>query len=185
MKITLAMKDDWQGNAGDPVIGQGDNQDTYHDFHQLPARLHDPFFLLPPLPKRKRQSVTHISTHSRLSAGSERISWRGFGTDSARTRAASSVVVRLCPEETHSTFHRLPEAAHVTYATKAASFRPAGNTPVEALAQDPGTAGDDASLSSCGLHGPEFSQPLFNPLGVGGPRPHDPRMGECSPLRGK
>jgi hypothetical protein len=53
VKITLAMKDDWQGNAGDPVIDQGDNQDTYHDFHELPARLHYPFFLLPPLPKRK------------------------------------------------------------------------------------------------------------------------------------
>jgi len=75
--VALAMKDDWQGNAGDPVIGQGNDQDTYHDFHQLPAKLHDPFFLLP-LPKRKRQSVTHISTYSRLSAGSERISWRGF-----------------------------------------------------------------------------------------------------------
>jgi hypothetical protein len=34
------MKDDWQGNAGNPVIGQGDNQDTYHDFHELRARWH-------------------------------------------------------------------------------------------------------------------------------------------------
>lgn len=57
VKITLAMKEDWQGNAGNPVIDQGDNQDTHHDFHKLPARLHDSFFLLPPLPKHKRQSV--------------------------------------------------------------------------------------------------------------------------------
>ncbi len=56
------MKDDWQGTAGDPVIGQGNDQDTYRDFHQLPARLHDPFFLLPPLPKRKRaERDTHIN----------------------------------------------------------------------------------------------------------------------------
>ena len=37
------MKDDWQGNAGNSVIGQGDNQNTCHDFHELRTRWHLPY----------------------------------------------------------------------------------------------------------------------------------------------
>ncbi len=40
MKITLAMKDDWQGNQRKPVIDQGYNQDTYYYAHKLHARWH-------------------------------------------------------------------------------------------------------------------------------------------------